>query len=161
MLVIIRDHKVFWVMGLKASASAWGIFECVMGTSTAKQQSKCHSIATNPNHRTTQDTLKKIISTWARPTTVYFCINFIVRREFWFIFGLEHYERRKASGNRKPWFLELSFFNIQILFFLTLYQSYMNGQKKLNYLFICARRILNFNSQSYAGKRVKLWTDYH
>lgn len=54
-----------------------------------------HSV-TNPNHRTTKDTIKKIISVWARPSIVYFCINFSVRWEPGFIFDLEHYERKEA-----------------------------------------------------------------
>lgn len=49
----------------------------------------------------------------------------------------------------------------RLCFFLTLCQSHTNGRKKLNYLFICESSILNFSSQFYAGKWVKLWTDYY
>lgn len=101
MLVAVRDPKMFWAMSLKASVRAWGFCVCVMGTSTAQQQSKCLCVintlsVTNPNHRTTKDTIKKIISVWARPSIVYFCINFSVRWEPGFIFDLEHYERKEA-----------------------------------------------------------------
>lgn len=95
MLVVVRDPKMFWVMSLRIfsvrkSCQCLRIFWMCHGhkhRSAAVKMPVCcqHSPVTNPNGRTTQDTIKKIISIWVRPSTVYFCINFTVRWEPCFI----------------------------------------------------------------------------
>lgn len=98
MLAVMRDPKMFWVMSLKASVSAWVFFECVMGTSTAQQQTKCPCV-TNTLPSQTQNTephkmpLRKLSP--SEPDPAQYISVLILRWEPWFIFDLEHYERKK------------------------------------------------------------------